>query len=88
VNRVNGVYKFVVDGKPWIVDLKNPPGSVKEGDGSADCTITIKGEDFVDLMAGKLDGQTAFVQGKLKVQGNMGLALKLNQLRGVPKPKL
>lgn len=82
VNRVNGIYKFVLDGKPWIVDLKNAPGNVKEGDGSADCTITMTSDDFVNLMAGKIDGQTAFMQGKLKVQGNVGLALKLNQLRG------
>jgi putative sterol carrier protein len=88
VTRVNGIYKFVIDGKSWIVDLKNPPGSVKEGDGTADCTITMKSDDFIDMMSGKLDGQSAFVQGKLKVQGNIGLALKLNQLRGAPKPKL
>jgi putative sterol carrier protein len=81
VKRVGGVYHFDIDGKVWTVDLKNGNGSVKSGkDGKADCTITIKGDDFLSLASGKLNGQTAFMQGKLKLGGNMGLAMKLGQL--------
>jgi putative sterol carrier protein len=81
VKRVGGVYHFDIDGKAWTVDLKNGSGSVKPGkEGKADCTITIKGEDFLSLASGKLNGQTAFMQGKLKLGGNMGLAMKLGQL--------
>ncbi len=36
----------------WVVDLKNAPGSIKQGEGAADCTIIMKDKDFVDLMSG------------------------------------
>jgi len=84
VSKVGGTYLFkITTGKgeeSWVVDLKNAPGSVKEGSGSADCTITMKEDDFVAMMTGKLNGQQAFMQGKLKIGGNMGLAMKLQQL--------
>ena len=82
LKKIGGVYQFDVDGKSWTVDLKNGDGSVKPGkaEGKPDCTITIKGEDFVAMATGKLNGQTAFMQGKLKIGGNMAFAMKLGQL--------
>ncbi len=40
-------------------------------------TISMKGTDFVDMATGKLDGTAAFMSGKLKIKGDMGLAMKL-----------
>mmetsp|Transcript_16484 Transcript_16484/g.23153 ORF Transcript_16484/g.23153 Transcript_16484/m.23153 type:complete len:85 (-) Transcript_16484:9-263(-) len=64
VKEVGAVYRFDVkkDGntRSWIVDLKNGSGACKEagaGD-KGDCTIIMSESDFVDLMTGKLDGQS------------------------------
>jgi len=95
IKKVNGVYVFAVttnngETKHWTVDLKNGAGAVKEGKADkADCTLTLKENDFLELMSGKLDGQTAFMKGKLKIAGNMSFAMKLSHLtKAKPQAKL
>ena len=46
----------------------------------ADMTLTIADKDLVDMANGDLNGQSAFMSGKLKLKGNMGLAMKLETL--------
>jgi sterol carrier protein 2 len=87
VQQIGGVYQFNVskDGKTttWTVDLKNGKGSVAQGApaNKADCTLNTDEDSFVGMMTGKLNSQQLFMQGKLKIQGNMGLAMKLNKLQ-------
>lgn len=50
-------------------------------DEPADCTIKISEKNLRKLFAGDLNPMTAFAMGKIKVSGDMSLALKLNQLR-------
>ena len=81
------VYKFVLDGAgggTWIVDLKDAPGA-RPGDGAADCTISLSAKDFVDLVEGRANGQQLYFQGKLRIDGNLGLALKLQNLADLAK---
>jgi len=86
IKKMAGIYQFDVvneakETKSWVVDVKNSPGSVRSGTtDKPDCTISITDEDFIALVTGKKNGQQLFMQGKLKVKGNMGLALKLDQL--------
>jgi len=50
------------------------------GSKPADCTITISDDDFIDLASGKLQGMNAFTSGRLKVQGNVMLTMRLEML--------
>ncbi|CAH1795822.1 unnamed protein product, partial [Owenia fusiformis] len=85
--QVNSILTFVItkDKKPmrrWTLDLKGN-NELYEGDpkkGKADVTITVDDSDYVDLVTGKLNGQKAFMSGKLKVKGNIMLAAKLSTI--------
>ncbi|XP_073419847.1 sterol carrier protein 2-like isoform X3 [Dendrobates tinctorius] len=88
VKKIGGVFAFKVKDEPngkeatWVVDVKNGKGSVSyNSDKKADCTITMADSDLLDLMTGKINPQSAFFQGKLKITGNMGLAMKLQSLQ-------
>lgn len=50
---------------------------VTEEDGAADTTIKVSWEDWQALSSGQLDGMTAFMQGKLMVEGDMSNAMQL-----------
>jgi putative sterol carrier protein len=52
------------------------PGGVEK----PDVTFTISDQDWIALTQGKLDAQSAFFSGKLKVAGDMGFALRVPQL--------
>jgi putative sterol carrier protein len=55
-------------------------GRVSNEDTPADCTIKLSKDDFEALAKGRLDPTAAFMQGRLKVNGDMGVALKLKPL--------
>lgn len=62
-------------------------GPVKQGT-KADVTINTSDDTFVDMADGKLNGQKAFMSGKLKVKGNIMLATKLDGVLKAQKAKL
>lgn len=47
---------------------------------SADCTLTMSVKNFKKLLQGNLNSASAYMTGRLKVKGNIGLALKLENL--------
>jgi len=83
---INAIYQFNVSGEGggnWYVDLKSDPPGVKEGTSdAAQCTITVGDADFVDIVTGKLNAQMAFMSGKIKIAGDMSLAMKLGSVLG------
>jgi putative sterol carrier protein len=62
------------------VDATRSPATLSRDDGDAACTIRMGLEDFDRMLDGVLNPTLAFATGKLKVQGSMGLALKLASL--------
>jgi len=76
--------------KTWYMDLKSGSGNVTcdDKDSKAECTITISDSDMVAIATGKMNAQNAFMTGKMKIQGNMMLATKLNVLFDQNKSKL
>ena len=87
VTKVNAIYQFDITGDTggkWWVDATKSGGEVGEGENDgAKCTITMADSDFVDMVTGKLNGQMAFMTGKLKVKGDMSLAMKLGSVLGM-----
>jgi putative sterol carrier protein len=67
-------------GGEGAVMLDGQAEQVTEEDGAADTTIKVSWEDWQAMAAGQLDGMTAFMTGKLKVEGDMSNAM---QLQGV-----
>lgn len=59
-----------------VVDGQN----VSTTDAPADCTIRMAKDDFEAMAAGELNPTAAFMQGKLKVEGDMSVAMQLSQL--------
>lgn len=79
---VNAIYQFDITGEnggTWTVDLTQP-AVTNTSSGKAQCTISMSSKDFVDIISEKLNAQMAFLQGRLKVAGDMSLALKLGTI--------
>ncbi|HEY0447381.1 MAG TPA: SCP2 sterol-binding domain-containing protein [Allosphingosinicella sp.] len=72
--------KIDFGGEQGAVLLDGVDNKVTEEDGAADTTIKVSWEDWQAMSSGQLDGMTAFMQGKLKVEGDMSNAM---QLQGV-----
>ena len=70
--------------------MKNGSGSVGKGEPAEkpNCVMSMNEENFTKLFAGKLDATTAFMSGKLKIKGDMALAMKLEKLMKNMKSKL
>ncbi|MCW5770025.1 MAG: SCP2 sterol-binding domain-containing protein [Rhodospirillaceae bacterium] len=77
---LDATVKFDLGEGVVFVDGKSSPNSVSNEDKEADCTITISRENFEKLIAGDLDPTTAYMFGKIKVSGSMGVAMKLSKV--------
>ncbi len=80
---LKGDCKFLIPelgSQAWIVDLTGEAGHMVAGDSTADCTITISADDLLDVVSGRLNAGESFLQGKIRVGGNLTLANKACQI--------
>ena len=79
-----GIYLFEITGDVptnWKIDLNKSPGQVrKSGASKPDVVFTIQDEHLMKIVDGSLDLQTAFVQGRLMVDGDISKAMQFGQL--------
>lgn len=65
------VGKLLVDGAA---------GTATNDDGDADATVSVNWDNFQKLLSGNMDPAMAFMQGKVKVSGDMSVAMQLQSL--------
>jgi putative sterol carrier protein len=81
IEGLNVVYQYEITGDDsgtFQLIISNGSARVEEGSPEqADCTLKLSDKNFKKMIMGKLNGTAAFMTGKLKIHGSMGLALKL-----------
>ena len=89
--ELNAIYCFKIAGEgggEWTVDCTaDPPSCVKGDSGKAQCTIEVTNEDFNTMLSDPNAGMQLYFQGKLRVSGDPMLAMKLQQLFEIARPK-
>ncbi|KDQ57037.1 hypothetical protein JAAARDRAFT_281365 [Jaapia argillacea MUCL 33604] len=93
IQKTKGIFELRIknaEGKEgvWTIDLKKT-GTVYKGEAKPkpDVALILSDETFTSLAEGKLDGQKAFMTGKLKTKGNMMMATKLDGVLKTAKTK-
>ncbi len=78
---VDAVIQFMYSGEQasdWVMVIKDQTCKVEEGkDENPDLTLKADAEDGVNVLLGQLDGMRAYMLGKIKVYGDLSLAMKL-----------
>ena len=81
IKGLNATYQFDLTGESWTLRIQD--GTLTLGSGPAESpntTFVASTEDWMNIATGKLNAVTAFMQQKLKVKGDMALAMKLQGL--------
>jgi putative sterol carrier protein len=80
----NAAYQFDLtgdDGGPFHIVFQDGRGDAGPGAvENPNITISMAAADMVDMVTGKLDPTMAFMSGKIKIKGDMGLAMKLQTI--------
>ena len=80
MDPINASLKISLGEQVIYLDGKGDSNVVSSEDKDADCTITISENDFKGIISGSINPMMAFMSGKIKVAGDMSLAMKLQSL--------
>ena len=76
-NGFDGIAKFEIEDECEIVIDES---GARASDDAADVTLSASADTFQDILAGNLDATSAFMTGRLKLDGDMGLAMRLGSV--------
>jgi len=86
IKGMNATYQWDItgdNGGKWNAKIADGDIEVNEGEAAdPNLTITVSDENWMSIIDGSLNPQMAFMTGKLKIQGDMSLAMKLQSLTG------
>ncbi len=81
---INATIQYDISGDQggsWHAVIKDGTCKVNSGPAATpNLTLSMGAQDWLDMIGGKLSGQMAFMSGKLKLKGDMGLAMKVGGL--------
>jgi putative sterol carrier protein len=81
--RLDASYRFDVDGAgSWRVEAQGDHVVVTESDAPADCVVRADEATFLGVLSGEQSAMGAYMRGKIKVEGSLGLAMRLRDLFG------
>lgn len=79
---LDATFKFITDEGIISVDTKQVPNIVTNNDLETECAMEISTKNALDLLSGELNPMMAYMMGKLKIKGDMGVAMKIAQAFG------
>lgn len=78
---VNAKVKFLIDETDIVyVDAVQVPNVVSNEDGEADCIVRLKGATLEKILAGDTSATMAYMTGKIKIDGNMAVAMSITKI--------
>jgi len=80
ISPIGGTLKFLLDEKPVYIDGTGEANQITQDDKEADCVVITTMDVLAQLQSGDLNPMTAVMGGKVKIKGDMGLAMKLQSL--------
>ena len=75
-------FNFGEEGMIRIDDTVSPPVVDNDSAKPVDCTVKVSMDDFTEIATGKQNAQMAFMMGKLKIDGDMSVAMQLGSILG------